>query len=187
VPAPLYRAFLDAFVERAKAVRVGDGFDPSTQMGPLANPRRVEAMETLTADALARGGRLLVGGERPSGSGYFYPVTVLADLPDHARAMREEPFGPMALINPVASLQEAIDKANALPFGLAAYGFTQSARNADRLAEELEAGNVSINTLEASVAETPFGGVKDSGYGREGGAEGLSHYTIVKTVSHQVG
>lgn len=187
VQEPLYKAFLDTFVETARTIQVGDGFDPATQMGPLANHRRVEAMETLVADARARGAKVLAGGERPAGPGYFYPVTVLADLPDDASAMREEPFGPMALINPVASLDEAIERANALPFGLAAYGFTHSARNADRLAEELEAGNVSINTLEASVAETPFGGVKDSGYGREGGAEGLSHYTIVKTVSHVVG
>ena len=111
---------------------------------------------------------------------------MLADLPDDARAMREEPFGPLALINPVSSLEEAIEKANGLPFGLAAYAFTNSARNVDRLIEAVEVGNLSINTLEASVAETPFGGVKDSGYGREGGAEGLSHYTIVKNVSHSM-
>jgi succinate-semialdehyde dehydrogenase/glutarate-semialdehyde dehydrogenase len=100
--------------------------------------------------------------------------------------MREEPFGPLALINPFGALDDAIAKANELPFGLAAYAFTHSARNADRLAEGVEAGNVSINTLEASVAETPFGGVKESGFGREGGAEGLSHYTIVKNVSHRL-
>jgi succinate-semialdehyde dehydrogenase/glutarate-semialdehyde dehydrogenase len=118
--------------------------------------------------------------------GYFFPLTVLADLPEDARAMREEPFGPLALINPFSSIDEAVEKANALPFGLAAYAFTHSARNADRLAEGIEAGNVSINTLEASVAETPFGGVKESGYGREGGMEGLSHYTVVKNVSHRM-
>jgi succinate-semialdehyde dehydrogenase/glutarate-semialdehyde dehydrogenase len=114
--------------------------------------------------------------------GYFFPLTVLADLPDDARAMREEPFGPLALINPVSSIDEAIEKANALPFGLAAYAFTHSA-HADQLAEGIEAGNVSINTLEASVAETPFGGVKESGYGPEGGMEGL---TFVKNVSHRM-
>lgn len=165
---------------------VGNGIDSNTQMGPLANHRRIEALETLVADAKAKGARVLAGGERLGNRGYFFPLTVLADLPDDARAMREEPFGPLALINPVSSIDEAIEKANALPFGLAAYAFTRSARNADRLAEGIEAGNVSINTLEASVAETPFGGVKESGNGREGGMEGLSHYTFVKKVSHRM-
>ena len=186
VQKPLYEAFTKAFVEKALTVKVGDGFDPSTQMGPLANHRRIDALETLVADARKKGARVLAGGKRISGPGYFYPLTVLADLPDDARAMREEPFGPLALINPVSSLDEAIEKANGLPFGLAAYAFTNSARNVDRLIEGVEVGNLSINTLEASVAETPFGGVKDSGYGREGGAEGLSHYTIVKNVSHSM-
>lgn len=186
VQEPLYEAFTKAFAEKARTVTVGNGFDPATQMGPLANRRRVEAMEMLVADARAKGARVLAGGERLGNRGYFFPLTVLADLPDNARAMREEPFGPLALINPVSSLDEAIEKANALPFGLAAYGFTHSARNADRLAEGVEAGNFSINTLEASVAETPFGGVKESGFGREGGAEGLSHYTIVKNISHRL-
>lgn len=186
VQKPVYQAFVKAFVEKARSVRVGNGLEASTEMGPLANHRRIEAMEALVADARARGAQVLAGGERLGNRGYFFPVTVLADVPDDARAMREEPFGPMALINPVSSLDEAIEKANALPVGLAAYAFTHSARNADRLADGIEAGNLSINTLEASVAETPFGGVKDSGYGREGGAEGLSHYTIVKTVTHRM-
>ena len=181
----LYDAFTKAFVERARAVTVGNGLDPSVEMGPVANHRRIEALEALVADARAKGARVLAGGERLGSRGYFFPVTVLADLPDDARAMREEPFGPLALINPVASLDEAIEKANALPFGLAAYAFTHSARNVEQLTQDVEAGNLSINTLEASVAETPFGGVKESGYGREGGAEGLSHYTIVKNVSHR--
>jgi succinate-semialdehyde dehydrogenase/glutarate-semialdehyde dehydrogenase len=184
VQQPLFEAFTKAFVEKALTVKVGDGFDPSTQMGPLANHRRIEALERLVADARKKGARVLAGGERLRGRGYYFPMTVLAELPDDARAMREEPFGPLALINPVASLEEAIEKANGLPFGLAAYAFTNSARNVDQLTEGVETGNLSINTLEASVAETPFGGVKDSGYGREGGAEGLSHYTIVKNVSH---
>jgi succinate-semialdehyde dehydrogenase/glutarate-semialdehyde dehydrogenase len=186
VMKPLIKKFTEVFVERAKAVKVGDGFDPATEMGPVANHRRIEALEHLVADAKAKGGRVLAGGERIGNRGYFFPVTVLADLPDDARAMHEEPFGPMALINPVSSLEEAIEMANSLPFGLAAYAFTHSASNADLLSERVEAGNLSINTLEASVAETPFGGVKDSGYGREGGAEGLSAYTIVKNVSHRM-
>lgn len=186
VQKPIYEAFCKAFAEKAQTVTVGNGFDSNTQMGPLANHRRIEALETLVADARAKGARVLAGGGRLGNRGYFFPLTVLADLPDDARAMREEPFGPLALINPVSSIDEAIEKANALPFGLAAYAFTHSARNADRLAEGIEAGNFSINTLEASVAETPFGGVKESGYGREGGIEGLLHYTIIKNVSHRM-
>jgi succinate-semialdehyde dehydrogenase / glutarate-semialdehyde dehydrogenase len=184
VHEPIYKKFTDAFAEKARAIKVGEGLDPANQMGPLANHRRIEAMEMFVADAKAKGARVLAGGERLGNRGYFFPLTVLADLADDARAMREEPFGPLALINPVGSLDEAIEKANALQYGLAAYAFTHSARNADRLAEGVEAGNLSINNLVASIAETPFGGVKDSGYGREGGTEGLSHYTVVKNVSH---
>ncbi|HKU15119.1 MAG TPA: NAD-dependent succinate-semialdehyde dehydrogenase [Steroidobacteraceae bacterium] len=180
----LYAEFAEAFAAKARSVRIGNGFDSSTEMGPLANHRRIDALERLVADAKAKGARVLAGGERLGKSGYFFPVTVLADVPDDAQAMHEEPFGPLALITPFASLDEAIEKANSLPFGLAAYAFTHSAHSVDRLAEGIEAGNVSINTLEASVAETPFGGVKESGYGREGGAEGLSNYTVIKNVSH---
>lgn len=182
----LYSAFTAAFVATARAIQIGNGLDPAVQMGPVANHRRIDALEALVADAEAKGAGLLAGGRRLSSRGYFYPVTVLADVPEDARAMREEPFGPLALINSVRSLDEAIEKANSLPVGLAAYAFTHSAHNVYRLSEEIEAGNLSINTLEASVAETPFGGVKESGRGREGGAEGLSNYTIVKNVSHRM-
>ncbi|WP_439628760.1 NAD-dependent succinate-semialdehyde dehydrogenase [Shinella sp.] len=181
-----YDAFTKAFAERARAVTVGNGFDASVQMGPVANHRRVDALRALVEDARAKGAKVLAGGDVTTNRGYYFPVTVLADLPPDARAMSEEPFGPLALINPVSSIDEAIEKANALPFGLAAYAFTHSAANVDRLSTGIEAGNVSINTLEASVAETPFGGMKESGYGREGGAEGISHYTHVKTISHRL-
>jgi succinate-semialdehyde dehydrogenase / glutarate-semialdehyde dehydrogenase len=186
VQEAIYDTFARTFAERARAVVVGDGFDPATEMGPVANHRRIDAMETLVADARAKGARVLAGGERLGNRGYFYPVTVLADVPDDARAMREEPFGPLALISPFTALDEAIAKANGLPFGLAAYAFTHSAERADRLTDAIEAGNLSINTLEASVAEVPFGGVKDSGYGREGGPDSLAHYMTVKTVSHRM-
>ena len=182
----VYKSFTEAFIERARAVKVGNGLDDGTEMGPVANHRRVEAMEMLVADAVSKGARLLLGGERPRNSGYFYPPTILADLPDDARVMREEPFGPLAVINPVSSLEEAIEKANGVPFGLAAYAFTNSAANVDQITDDLEAGNVSINTLEASVAETPFGGVKESGFGREGGVEGILHYMVAKNVSHRM-
>ena len=167
-------------------MKVGNGLDASTEMGPVANHRRIETLEALVADARAKGAHVIAGGGRLGNRGYFFPVTAMTEVPDDARAMNEEPFGPLALINPVLSLDDAIEKANALPFGLAAYAFTNSASNVDRLMEGVEAGNLSINTLEASVAETPFGGVKESGYGREGGSEGLSHYTIVKNISHRM-
>ncbi len=182
----IYEAFVKAFVDKARSIVVGNGFDHATQMGPSANHRRIESLERMVADAKSKGARLLAGGTRLGTRGYFFAPTVFADVPDDAVAMREEPFGPLALINPVSSIDEAIEKANSLPFGLAAYAFTHRASNVERLTLGIEAGNVSINTLEASVAETPFGGVKDSGYGREGGAEGLSHYTIVKNVSHRM-
>ncbi|MBX4892964.1 NAD-dependent succinate-semialdehyde dehydrogenase [Rhizobium bangladeshense] len=186
VHEPLHAAFASAFAERARAVTIGNGFDPNTQMGPVANHRRVDALRALVEDAREKGAKVLVGGEKTTNRGYFFPLTVLADVPPDARVMSEEPFGPLAVINSVASIDDAIEKANALPFGLAAYAFTHSAAHAERLATGIEAGNVSINTLEASVAETPFGGVKESGYGREGGAEGLTHYTHVKTISHRM-
>ncbi|MBR0912818.1 NAD-dependent succinate-semialdehyde dehydrogenase [Bradyrhizobium japonicum] len=181
----IYEQFAQSFAERASQLKVGNGLDPSTQLGPLANSRRIDAMETLVTDAKAKGARVLAGGQRIGNRGYFFPLTVLADLPGDARAMNEEPFGPLALVNPVKTLDEAIEKANALPYGLAAYAFTRSASNAERLAESVEVGNLSINHFVASVAETPFGGVKDSGYGREGGTEGLQCYTVVKNVSHK--
>lgn len=181
----IYKNFLESVAEKAKAVRVGDGLDPSTHMGPLANERRLDTMERLVADATKKGARILCGGSRLGNRGYYFPLTVLADVPDDACAMQEEPFGPLALVSPVRTLDEAIHKANALPFGLAAYAFTQSARNAEQLANRVEVGNLSINHFVASIAETPFGGVKESGYGREGGTEGLECYTVVKNVSHR--
>jgi succinate-semialdehyde dehydrogenase / glutarate-semialdehyde dehydrogenase len=180
----IHAPFAKAFAEKAASLKIGNGLDPANQMGPLANHRRIEAMTELVADAKANGAKVLSGGARLANRGYYFPLTVLSDLPDQARAMREEPFGPLALVNPVKNLDEAIAKANSLPYGLAAYAFTNSARNAERLSEELEVGNLSINHYVASLAETPFGGVKDSGYGREGGVEGLQGYTVVKNVSH---
>jgi succinate-semialdehyde dehydrogenase / glutarate-semialdehyde dehydrogenase len=186
VEESIYQQFAYSFGEKAAQLKVGNGLDPSTQLGPLANSRRIDTMESLVADATAKGARVLAGGQRIGNRGYFFPLTVLADVPDDARAMRDEPFGPLALVNPVRNLDEAIEKANALPYGLAGYAFTRSAHNADRLANEVEVGNLSINHFVASVAETPFGGVKDSGYGREGGTEGLQCYTVAKNVSHRM-
>ena len=186
VQEAIYDRFTHAFGETAKQIKVGDGLAADTQMGPVANDRRLAAMETLIADAKSKGARVVAGGSRIGNRGYFHELTVLADVPDDARAMNEEPFGPLALLSPVKTVDEAIEKANSLPYGLAAYAFTRSARNVDQLAERVEVGNLSINHLTASFAETPFGGVKDSGYGREGGTEGLECYTVAKNVSHLV-
>ena len=186
VQEAIYDRFTTAFGEKAKEIKVGDGLDPSSQMGPVANDRRLAAMDALIADAKAKGARVVAGGSRIGNRGYFHELTVLADVPDDARAMNEEPFGPLALLSPVKTLDEAIEKANSLPYGLAAYAFTRSARNVDQLAERVEVGNLSVNHLTASFAETPFGGVKDSGYGCEGGTEGLECYTVAKNVSHLV-
>jgi len=182
----IFEAYTDIFVRRAAKTVVGNGVDPGIEMGPVANDRRVEALTALVEDARAQGAEIKTGGNRMAGKGYFFEPTVLANVPDTAHVMQEEPFGPLAIINPVASLDEAIEKANSVPYGLAAYGFTNRADYVDRMVEEIEAGNVSINTLEASLPETPFGGVKSSGYGREGGTEGLHNYMITKNISHSL-
>jgi len=178
--------FTEAFVAKARALAVGDGLAPGTEMGPVANDRRLAALSELVEDAVAKGAELRTGGRRIGNIGCFFEPTVLANVPHDARIMREEPFGPVAIVNPVGSLDEAIGEANRLPFGLAAYGLTHASANVNRLVDEVEAGNLSINTLEASWPETPFGGVKSSGYGREGGEEGLHHYTVVKNVAHRM-
>jgi len=182
----IFEQFLDVFTKRAEATVVGNGMEPGVEMGPLANDRRVAALSSLVADARDAGADVTTGGNRIDSPGYFFEPTVLANVPDSARVMQEEPFGPLAIVNPVDSLDSAIEQANSVPYGLASYGFTNRADYIDRMVDKVEAGNLSINTLEASLPETPFGGVKSSGYGREGGAEGLHHYTVVKTVSHRI-
>ena len=146
----------------------------------------LEKVERHVQDAVAKGAQVQIGGSRHELGETFFQPTVLANVPDSARVMHEEPFGPLAIINPVDGLDEAIEAANSVPYGLASYAFTNRADYADRLLERMEAGNLSINTLEASLPETPFGGVKSSGYGREGGSEGLHHYMVVKNVSHSM-
>ncbi|WCR12069.1 NAD-dependent succinate-semialdehyde dehydrogenase [Paracoccus stylophorae] len=182
----IFDQYAENFVKRAAATTVGNGMEAGIEMGPLANERRVPALSDLVEDARAKGAEVRTGGGRIGNKGYFFEPTVLVNVPDDARVMQEEPFGPLAVINPVSSLDEAIAKANSTPFGLAAYGFTNRADYIDRMTDEIEAGNVSFNTLEASLPETPFGGVKSSGYGREGGIEGLDNYMIVKNISHSM-
>ncbi len=180
----IFDNFTDTFVTRAAATLVGNGMDDGVEMGPLANERRVPVLTGLVEDACAKGAELATGGARLGDAGYFFQPTVLVNVPDTARIMQEEPFGPIAVINPVASLDDAISQANAVPYGLAGYAFTNRADYIDRMIDEVEVGNLSINTLEASMPETPFGGVKSSGYGREGGSEGLDNYMTVKHVWH---
>lgn len=182
----IFEQFLEVFTERAAATVVGNGMEPGVEMGPMANERRVMAIAELVDDARSAGAEVTTGGNRVGATGYFYEPTVLANVPTDARIMQEEPFGPLAIINPVDSLDSAIEQANSVPYGLASYGFTNRADYVDRMVDKIEAGNLSINTLEASLPETPFGGVKSSGYGREGGAEGLHHYTVIKNVSHSI-
>jgi len=179
----IYDDFVDAFAGKARALTVADGTTDGAQMGPTANPRRVTAMEGLTADAVSAGARLVAGGERGANQGFFWQPTVLADVPDTARIMNEEPFGPVAMIRRVTSTDEAIAEANRLPYGLAAYAFTRSSANSIRLGEEVETGMLGINTFMINMPETPFGGVKESGYGSEGGSEGLEAYLDVKLIA----
>jgi succinate-semialdehyde dehydrogenase/glutarate-semialdehyde dehydrogenase len=175
--------FATRFAEVAGALQTGNGLDPNTGMGPLANPRRVDAMESLVADVRDRGGKVATGGTRSGKRGFFFQPTVVTGISDDARIMREEPFGPVAPIVPYRTLEEAIERANSLPFGLAAYAFTESGRTAALLSDALEAGMVGINTYSISTPETPFGGIKESGYGQEGGIEGLEAYTSKKFVA----
>ena len=182
----VYDQFLDGITRRCASTVVGAGMERDVEMGPLANDRRLAAVTELVADACGTGGTLTTGGRRIGGTGYFYEPTVLAEVSGDARIMREEPFGPVAIVNSVDSLDTAIEWANAVPFALAAYGFTNRADYMDRMVDRVEAGNLSINTLEASLPETPFGGMKSSGYGREGGTEGLHHYLTVKNVSQSI-
>jgi len=180
----IFETFAETFIARAAATVVGNGVEAGVEMGPTANNRRIPVLTELVEDAVAKGAKLRTGGARYGKVGYFFQPTVLTHVPPGARIMQEEPFGPIAILNPVENLDQAIAQATATPFGLAGYGFTNRADYIDRMIDEVEVGNLSINTLEASLPETPFGGVKASGYGREGGSEGLDNYLTVKNVWH---
>lgn len=183
VQAPIHDRFAEAFAQAAKALQLGDGLDAASTMGPLANLRRLEQMDRLVADARDRGAKILAGGERGSNAGHFFQPTVLSGLEPDAAVLNEEPFGPVAPIVPFDSFDEVVERANALPFGLAAYAFTRDNRQATAIADALEAGVVGINTFAIATPETPFGGIKASGHGREGGIEGLEAYTTRKFVA----
>jgi succinate-semialdehyde dehydrogenase/glutarate-semialdehyde dehydrogenase len=176
--------FLSGFVARAQSLKIGAGMDPATQMGPLANPRRVVALEGFVQDACGRGGKVATGGKRIGNQGNFFEPTVLTDVPKDARIMNEEPFGPIVTVERFFSLDDAIAESNRLAYGLAAYAYTRSGQNADAVAKAFESGMVSINHHGLALPETPFGGVKDSGYGSEGGTESLEPYLVPKFITH---
>ncbi|GAO54730.1 NAD-dependent succinate-semialdehyde dehydrogenase [Novosphingobium sp. MD-1] len=182
VEESVFDRFRDGFVERVKAIRVGNGLDEGAQMGPMANARRPEAMERLIGDATARGAKLLAGGERVGNAGFFYAPSVLSEIPLDAAVLNEEPFGPVALLNPFRGEDAMIEEANRLPYGLAAYAWTQDGKRQQRVAREIESGMVGINTTMIGGADAPFGGVKWSGHGAEDGPEGVMACMVTKAV-----
>src|SRR4051812_38751762 len=174
--------FAQALTDHAKGLKVGDGLAEGTQMGPLANPRRIDAMTAFTEDAVKKGAKLLTGGQRIGKDGNFWQPTILSDVPRDAKIFNDEPFGPVAAIQPFDTLEAAITEANRLPIGLAGYAFTKSLKNSDLIARRLEVGMLWMNMPAMPSAEMPFGGVKDSGYGSEGGPEALEAYLNTRAV-----
>ncbi|HXX70842.1 MAG TPA: NAD-dependent succinate-semialdehyde dehydrogenase [Candidatus Acidoferrum sp.] len=179
----IYRPFVEGFGKRAQSWPVGNGLEEKNKMGPLVHARRLAAIEAFIEDAKQHGAKLEAGGRRLTSPGYFYAPTVLADVPNSARIMNEEPFGPVAVINPFSSFDRVIEQANRLPYGLAAFAFTSSSKTVKLLGEQLEAGMVGINTYQISIPESPFGGVKESGHGSEEGIEGLEACLVTKFIS----
>jgi succinate-semialdehyde dehydrogenase/glutarate-semialdehyde dehydrogenase len=176
------QAFTEAFVGTISKMKIGHGLEPSTEIGPLINRRRLEFVEKMVEDTLAEGAQLLTGGRRPAGfnRGYFYEPTVFGGMRDEMRLMNDEPFGPLAPISTFEGVDEVIERANSLPYGLAAYVFTNSLKLAHETAERLRVGIVGVNNYVAATAEMPFGGVKHSGFGRENGSMGINDYLDVK-------
>jgi succinate-semialdehyde dehydrogenase/glutarate-semialdehyde dehydrogenase len=179
----VYREFVAKFVEGAKGLKVGNGLDADSRMGALANPRRVTAIEGMVQDAVGKGAKLETGGHRIGNKGNFYEPTVVSDVPRDARAMNEEPFGPLALISPFSTFDDVMEEANRLPFGLASYAFTSSTKTATAVGAAIESGMISINSFGLALPEVPFGGVKDSGYGSEGGTEAMDGYFNTKFIT----
>lgn len=179
----VYAQFVAGFLAATERVKVGDGLETGTTMGPLANARRVTAMEQFIADAVKTGAELRAGGSRIGNKGNFFEPTVLTDVPREARVMNEEPFGPLAMINRFQSFEDVVQEANRLPYGLAAYAYTRSAKTANAIAAAVETGMMAINHHGLALPEVPFGGVKDSGYGSEGGLEAIESYLNTKFVT----
>lgn len=178
-----YARFEERFVAATQQLVIGDGMDGATQVGPLANPRQLAKMEALVADAVAQGAKVLTGGKRIDRPGYFFEPTVLAEVPMSARIMHEEPFGPIAVLRPFDALEDGLAEANRLPYALSAYAFTRDARTAIEVGDGLEAGMIGINQYRIIATELPFGGMKESGHGSEGGTEGIGHYLSNKFIS----
>jgi succinate-semialdehyde dehydrogenase/glutarate-semialdehyde dehydrogenase len=178
--------FVEAFVKHAKAIKVGNGLEAGTQMGPLANPRRLTALEEIVADATKKGAKVAAGGQRIGNRGYYFEPTVLTDVPEDADVLNSEPFGPIAPMVRFNELEEAIEIANRLPYGLCSYAFTNNQARNHELARRVESGIMSLNHFGTSQADTPFGGVKESGYGREGGYETLDAFLITKFISQKI-
>lgn len=178
-----YDQFVDRFIAHVKTIKVGNGLEEGTQMGPLANERRVPAIEALLADAQQKGADVRTGGSRIGNKGYFFEPTVVTGVSREMRMMNEEPFGPLAMIFPFSDFDEAVEEANRLPYGLASYAYTRSAKTANAIAASVEAGMMTINHLGLALPEVPFGGVKDSGFGSEGGSEAIEAYLNPKFVS----
>ena len=178
-----YDKFVAKFIEATRAITVGHGLEPATKMGPLAHERRVPAMESFVEDARAVGANVQVGGGRMSGAGNFFAPTVVTEVPDHARLMTLEPFGPIAPITRFSTFDEVVARANSLPYGLASFAFTTSAKTSQAIGMALEAGMVSINHWGLALPELPFGGIKDSGIGSEGGTETFDGYLNTKLIS----
>jgi succinate-semialdehyde dehydrogenase/glutarate-semialdehyde dehydrogenase len=183
VQAKEHDRFLARFAEKIASTRVGSGFEEGVQMGPLCHVRRVAAMEGFAQDAREQGAEIVTGGERVGNAGFFYAPTVVAGGTDELRLMKEEPFGPIAVVTPFGDFDEVIRRANSLPFGLASYVFTGSSSRAQHAARTLSAGMVSINHFGLALPETPFGGINDSGYGSEGGSETFDGYLNTKFVT----
>ncbi|MCS6892284.1 MAG: NAD-dependent succinate-semialdehyde dehydrogenase [Rhodovarius sp.] len=183
VQEKVYDRFVASFIAHAQAIKVGDGLAPDTQMGPMANERRIPVMEAMVADARQKGGEVATGGSRIGNKGYFFAPTVITGAHAGMRGMNEEPFGPIAFMRPFKDLEEVLAEANRLPYGLASYAFTTSARTAQKLAAGVEVGMMTINHLGLALPEVPFGGVRDSGYGTEGGSEAIEAYLNTKFVT----
>ena len=183
VQEAVYDQFVEGFTAVASALRVGVGMVAGTQMGPLANPRRIQAMEGLIADAVQKGAEIRTGGKRIGNKGNFFEPTVLTGVTREMRVMNEEPFGPLAVIAPFTGMADVVEEANRLPFGLASYAYTRSAKTAASIGAALEAGMVTINHIGLALPEVPFGGVKDSGHGSEGGSEAIEAYLSIKFVT----
>jgi succinate-semialdehyde dehydrogenase/glutarate-semialdehyde dehydrogenase len=183
VERPQLGTFVDGFRAYAERLKVGAGLEPDTRMGPLANERRLLAMESLVADARACGATVLCGGKRIGSRGHFFAPTVLVDVPPNARILNEEPFGPIVPIVAFDSFDEVVAESNRLPYGLAAYAYTSSLRTAQAFGTAVESGMVSINHHGLALPELPFGGIKDSGHGSEGGIEGLEGYLNTELIT----